>query len=79
MMLDFDFDVIVIGGGYVGCEVVFVVVWVGVMILFLMYWVDMIGIMLCNLVIGGFGKGYFVWEIDVLDGFMGCVVDLLGI
>lgn len=73
------FDVVVIGGGYVGCEVVVVVVCMGVCIVFVIYMFEIIGVMFCNFVIGGLGKGYFVCEIDVFDGLMGCVVDQGGI
>lgn len=54
------FDVIVVGGGYVGCDVVVVFVWLGVKIVFVMLKCDGIGVMFCNFVIGGLGKGYFV-------------------
>lgn len=37
------FDVIVVGGGYVGIEVVFVVVCMGVNIFLLIYNIEMIG------------------------------------
>lgn len=73
------FDVIVVGGGYVGCDVVVVFVWLGVRMVFVMLkWLG-IGVMFCNFVIGGLGKGYLVCEIDVFDGVMGCVVDVVGI
>lgn len=73
------YDVIVIGGGYVGIEVVLVVVCIGVCILLLIYNIEMVGVMSCNLVIGGIGKGYLVKEIDVLGGVMVYVVDCVGI
>lgn len=73
------FDVIVVGGGYVGIEVVFVVVCMGVNMLLFIYNIEMIGQMLCNFVIGGIGKGYFVKEIDVLGGVMVLVIDKGGI
>lgn len=80
-MFDFFYyyDVIVIGGGYVGIEVVLVVVCSGVCILLLIYNVEIIGVMSCNLVIGGIGKGYLVKEIDVFGGVMVYVVDCVGI
>lgn len=68
-----------VGGGYVGCEVVLVVVWMGVNIVLIIYKILIIGEMFCNLVIGGLGKGYLVCEIDVFDGLMGCIVDRFGI
>lgn len=76
----FDFDVVVVGGGYVGIEVVVVVVRKGVcMVLVMLNLYKMIGEMSCNFFIGGLGKGTFAREVDVFDGLMVCVVDGGGI
>lgn len=70
---------IVVGGGYVGFEVVMVLVCMGVNMVFVFLCVDDLGMMFCNFVIGGLGKGYFVCEVDVFDGVMGWLVDVVGI
>lgn len=72
-----EYDVVVIGVGYVGIEVVFVFVWFGFKIIIFVINLDLIGNMLCNLSIGGIGKGYLVCEIDVFGGEMGKVVDVI--
>lgn len=74
-----QYGVIVIGGGYVGMEVVLVSVCMGVVILLLIYNIEILGQMFCNFVIGGIGKSYLVKEIDVLDGVMVWVIDKGGI
>lgn len=79
MFFFIEFDVIVVGGGYVGMEVVLVFVCMGVKILLLIYNIEMFGQMSCNLLIGGIGKGYLVKEVDVLGGVMVVVMDESGI
>lgn len=51
------YDVIVVGVGYVGCEVVLVIVRMGYKILIIIMFLDFIVLMFCNLLIGGIGKG----------------------
>lgn len=79
MFFFIEFDVIVVGGGYVGMEVVLVLVCMGVKIFLLIYNIEMFGQMSCNLLIGGIGKGYLVKEVDVLGGVMVVVMDESGI
>lgn len=62
------YDVIVIGGGYVGLEVVFVILYKGYNIFLLIFNFKKLGMMLCNLLIGGLVKGIIIREIDVLGG-----------
>lgn len=69
------YDVIVVGVGYVGLEVVFVVVCMGLKMLLLIINLDMVVFMLCNFFVGGLVKGVVVWEIDVLGGEMGKNID----
>lgn len=72
-----NYDVIIVGGGYVGIEVVVAVVCSGVWMVLVSFDLMMIGVMLCNFVIGGLGKGYLVCEVDVFDGLIGCVLDVV--
>lgn len=62
------YDVIVIGGGYVGLEAVFVILYKGYNIFLLIFNFKKLGMMLCNLLIGGLVKGIIIREIDVLGG-----------
>lgn len=70
-----DYDVIVVGVGYVGFEVVLVVVWMGNKIFLIMISLEMVVFMLCNLLFGGLVKGVVVCEIDVFGGEMGYNID----
>lgn len=70
-----DYDVIVVGVGYVGVEVVLVSVRFGNKIVFIILYLDIILMMFCNFLIGGLGKSNFVIEIDVFGGEMGRYID----
>lgn len=70
-----SYDVIVVGVGYVGVELVLVVVCMGFKILMIIINLDMVVFMFCNLFIGGLVKGYVVCEIDVFGGEMGWNID----
>lgn len=62
------YDGIIVGVGYVGVEVVFVMVKMKFNILFIIGDLIKVVILLCNLLIGGFVKGIVVREIDVFGG-----------
>ena len=79
MKNEYNFDVVVIGGGHAGCEAAAASARLGVNTALFTHRFDTIGEMSCNPAIGGLGKGHLVREIDALDGVMGEVADKSGI
>ncbi len=78
-MSQFDWDVIVVGGGHAGCEAALAASKLHCRTLLLTMTVDSIAAMSCNPAIGGLAKGHLVKEIDALGGTMGIVADETGI
>lgn len=70
-----NYDIIVVGVGYVGVEVSLVVSCMGCKIFLVIINLEMLVFMFCNFFIGGFVKGIVVREIDVLGGEMGKNID----
>lgn len=74
-MSDFDFDIIVVGGGHAGVEASYASSKLGLSVLLLTLNKKMIANMPCNPHIGGSAKGVVVREIDALGGLMGVAAD----
>ena len=75
MLMDFRYDVIVIGAGHAGCEAASAAARLGVKVLLITMDMNKIAQMSCNPSIGGIAKGQIVREIDALGGFSGIVTD----
>ncbi len=77
--MNFDFDVIVIGGGHAGCEAAAAAARIGAKTCLITYSFNNLGEMSCNPSIGGVAKGIIVREIDAMDGIMARAIDQAGI
>ena len=73
--MNFNYDVLVIGGGHAGCEAAAASANMGANTCLITMDMNKICQMSCNPAIGGIAKGQIVREIDALGGQMGIVTD----
>ena len=73
--MDFQYDIIVVGGGHAGCEAAHVAATMGAKTLLITMDMTKFAQMSCNPAIGGIAKGQIVREIDALGGMTGIVTD----
>ncbi|MDR1678751.1 MAG: tRNA uridine-5-carboxymethylaminomethyl(34) synthesis enzyme MnmG [Prevotellaceae bacterium] len=73
--MNFNYDVIVIGGGHAGNEAACAAANMGSHTVLITMDMNKIGQMSCNPAVGGIAKGQIVREIDALGGQMGIITD----
>jgi tRNA uridine 5-carboxymethylaminomethyl modification enzyme len=73
--MDFNYEVVVVGGGHAGCEAAAACGTLGHKTLLITMDMNKIAQMSCNPAVGGIAKGQIVREIDALGGYMGRVTD----
>ena len=75
LLMRFEYDIIVVGGGHAGCEAANVAAVMGAKTLLITMDMTKLAQMSCNPAIGGIAKGQIVREIDALGGFSGIITD----
>lgn len=73
--MEFEYDIIVIGGGHAGCEASAAAARLGSRTLLITMDMTKVANMSCNPAIGGIAKGQIVREIDALGGQTGIITD----
>lgn len=73
--MDFNFDIIVVGGGHAGCEAAHSAAKMGSETLLITMDMTKLAQMSCNPAMGGIAKGQIVREIDALGGLSGLITD----
>jgi len=73
--MDYQYDVIVVGGGHAGCEASHAAAIMGAKTLLITMDMTKLAQMSCNPAMGGIAKGQIVREIDALGGMSGYVTD----
>lgn len=73
--MDFNFDIVVVGGGHAGIEAACAAARLGCKVALVLPNPAKIGLMPCNPAIGGPGKSQLVFELQALGGVMGQLAD----
>ena len=73
--MDFQYDIIVVGGGHAGCEAAHAAAVMGSKTLLITMDMTKLAQMSCNPAMGGIAKGQIVREIDAMGGMSGIVTD----
>ncbi len=73
--MDFEYDLIVVGGGHAGCEAAHVSAVLGARTLLITMDMTKLAQMSCNPAMGGIAKGQIIREIDAIGGMSGIVTD----
>lgn len=73
--MDFNYDIIVIGGGHAGCEAARIAAVMGAKTILITMDMTKLAQMSCNPAMGGIAKGQIIREIDALGGGSGIVTD----
>lgn len=79
MIVNKEFDVLVVGAGHAGCEAAWAASRLGAYVGICTLSLETVAHMPCNPAIGGTAKGHLVREIDALGGLMGLAIDATGI
>ena len=77
--MNFNYDVLVVGGGHAGCEAAVASANMGAKTCLITMDMNKIGQMSCNPAVGGIAKGQIVCEIDAMGGEMGHITDATAI
>ncbi|MGM0665741.1 MAG: tRNA uridine-5-carboxymethylaminomethyl(34) synthesis enzyme MnmG [Bacteroidota bacterium] len=73
--MDFNYDIIVVGGGHAGCEAAHAAAKMGMKTVLITMDMTKLAQMSCNPAMGGVAKGQIIREIDALGGLSGLVTD----